>query len=200
MRSLQTRVPPPRSWCCVTARPGPRSSWSAGTKTRRSWAVRTCFPGAGRRRGRRCGRGLVRRRRARRDASSTASSNPRRSPITWPPHASCSKKPACCSPDVRTATFVSLAGAADHERLKQDRAAGARGQTTLRAVIEREQLRLALDALVLFAHWVTPPVDTRQFDTRFFMTRVPAHQTPAHDDTETTHSLWARPAMRSPSQ
>ena len=89
--------------------------------------------------------------------------------------------------------FVSLAGAADHERLKQDRARVHEAQTTLRAVIEREQLRLALDTLVLFAHWVTPPVDTRQFDTRFFMTRVPPHQTPAHDDTETTHSLWARP-------
>jgi hypothetical protein len=67
-------------------------------------------------------------------------------------------------------------------------------QTTLRAVIERERARLALDALVAFAHWVTPPVDTRQFDTRFFMARVPPHQTPAHDDTETTHSLWVRPA------
>jgi 8-oxo-dGTP pyrophosphatase MutT (NUDIX family) len=90
--------------------------------------------------------------------------------------------------------FVSLAGAADHERLKLDRPRVHGGQTTLRAVIEREQLRLALDALVLFSHWVTPPVDTRQFDTRFFMTRVPPHQTPAHDDTETTHSLWVRPA------
>jgi 8-oxo-dGTP pyrophosphatase MutT (NUDIX family) len=89
--------------------------------------------------------------------------------------------------------FVSLVGAADHERLKQDRVRVHDAQTTLRAVIERERLRLALDALVLFAHWVTPPVDTRQFDTRFFMTRVPPHQTPAHDDTETTHSLWARP-------
>jgi 8-oxo-dGTP pyrophosphatase MutT (NUDIX family) len=89
--------------------------------------------------------------------------------------------------------FVSLAGEADHERLKQDRARVHQARTTLRAVIEREHLRLALDALVLFAHWVTPPVDTRQFDTRFFMTRVPPHQTPAHDDTETTHSLWARP-------
>ncbi len=68
------------------------------------------------------------------------------------------------------------------------------GATTLRAVIEREGLRLALDALVLFSHWVTPPIDSRQFDTRFFMARVPPHQTPAHDDTETTHSLWARPA------
>ena len=90
--------------------------------------------------------------------------------------------------------FVSLAGPADHERLKQDRARVHGGETTLRAVIEREGLRLALDALVLFAHWVTPPIDSRQFDTRFFMTRVPPHQTPAHDDTETTDSVWARPA------
>jgi 8-oxo-dGTP pyrophosphatase MutT (NUDIX family) len=90
--------------------------------------------------------------------------------------------------------MVSLAGAADHERLKQDRVRVHDGQTTLRAVVEREGLRLALDALVLFAHWVTPPIDSRQFDTRFFMARVPPDQTPAHDDTETTHSLWVRPA------
>ena len=90
--------------------------------------------------------------------------------------------------------FVSLAGAADHDRLKADRPRVHGGATSLRAVIEREHLRLALDALVLFSHWVTPPIDSRQFDTRFFMTRVPPHQTPAHDDTETTHSLWVRPA------
>jgi 8-oxo-dGTP pyrophosphatase MutT (NUDIX family) len=92
-----------------------------------------------------------------------------------------------------TGAFVSLAGAEAHERFKQDRTNVHGGKTTLRAVVEREHLRLALDALVLFAHWVTPPIDTRQFDTRFFMTRVPPHQTPAHDDTETTHSAWARP-------
>lgn len=90
--------------------------------------------------------------------------------------------------------FVSLAGASDHERFKHDRT-GVHGHgTTLRAVIERERLRLALDALVLFAHWITPPIDTRQFDTRFFMARVPPHQTPAHDETETTHSVWITPA------
>ena len=90
--------------------------------------------------------------------------------------------------------FVSLADPADHERLKQDRPRVHGGEITLRSVIEREHLRLALDTLVLFSHWVTPPVDTRQFDTRFFMARVPPHQTPAHDDTETTHSSWLRPA------
>ena len=90
--------------------------------------------------------------------------------------------------------YVSLAGAGDHNRVEQDRARVHEGETTLRAVIEREGLRLALDALILFSHWVTPPIDSRQFDTRFFMTRVPPQQSPAHDQTETTHSLWVRPA------
>jgi len=89
--------------------------------------------------------------------------------------------------------FVSLAGAADHERLKHARHDVHAGTIAFRAAVERESLRLALDALILFAHWVTPPIDTRQFDTRFFMTRVPPHQAPAHDDTETTHSAWVRP-------
>jgi 8-oxo-dGTP pyrophosphatase MutT (NUDIX family) len=90
--------------------------------------------------------------------------------------------------------FVSLAGAGAHARFARDRVAVHGGETTMRAVMERERLRLALDVLVLFAHWVTPPIDKRQFDTRFFMTRVPPNQTPAHDDTETTHSSWLRPA------
>ena len=61
-------------------------------------------------------------------------------------------------------------------------------------MVRGEQLRLALDALVAFAHWVTPPIDVRQFDTRFFVTRVPPAQTPAHDETETTHGGWITPA------
>ena len=90
--------------------------------------------------------------------------------------------------------FVSLAGADTHERFRAWRHEVHDGSAALRSILERERLRLALDALVLFAHWVTPPIDTRQFDTRFFLTRVPPEQTPAHDDTETTHSCWATPA------
>jgi 8-oxo-dGTP pyrophosphatase MutT (NUDIX family) len=90
--------------------------------------------------------------------------------------------------------FVSLATPADRERFRQARDDVHDGTTTLRRVVEREHLRLAIDTLILFAHWVTPPIDTRQFDTRFFMTRVPPQQTPAHDETETTHSAWVRPA------
>jgi 8-oxo-dGTP pyrophosphatase MutT (NUDIX family) len=86
--------------------------------------------------------------------------------------------------------FVSLTGDDVHARFKAYRGDVHGGRSTLRDIVERERLRLALDALVLFAHWVTPPIDTRQFDTRFFMARVPPDQTPAHDETETTHSGW----------
>lgn len=89
---------------------------------------------------------------------------------------------------------VLLARTRTHERFVQDRADLHGGRATLRAIVERQGLRLALDGLVLFAHWVTPPIDTRQFDTRFFLTRLPPDQTPVHDDTETTHSTWMTPS------
>jgi 8-oxo-dGTP pyrophosphatase MutT (NUDIX family) len=79
-------------------------------------------------------------------------------------------------------------------RFTQYRADVHTGARSMRDVIEREHARLALDALLPFAHWVTPPIDVRQFDTRFFITRVPPDQTPAHDETETTHSTWVAPA------
>lgn len=68
------------------------------------------------------------------------------------------------------------------------------GRESLRSVAISQQLRLALDVLIPFAHWVTPPVDTRRFDTRFFVTRMPHAQTAVHDQSETTHSAWMTPA------
>jgi hypothetical protein len=56
--------------------------------------------------------------------------------------------------------------------------------------MEREGLHLALDALRPFAHWVTPPVDTRRFDTRFFIAHLPPDQEPEHDAAETVESVW----------
>jgi 8-oxo-dGTP pyrophosphatase MutT (NUDIX family) len=93
-----------------------------------------------------------------------------------------------------SARFVPLADAQTHTRFSGYRADVQGGLTPLRTVLETEGLRLALDALVLFAHWVTPPIDTRQFDTRFFMTRIPPDQAPVHDDRETTDSDWIAPA------
>jgi 8-oxo-dGTP pyrophosphatase MutT (NUDIX family) len=91
-------------------------------------------------------------------------------------------------------TFVSLAGPDVHDRFMTYRHDVHGGRRTLRAVLEQEELRLALDALVAFAHWVTPPVDTRRFDTRFFAARVPPQQTPAHEQAESTESTWTTAA------
>jgi 8-oxo-dGTP pyrophosphatase MutT (NUDIX family) len=93
-----------------------------------------------------------------------------------------------------TGQHVSLAARADHDRFKDHRAELNAGRRTLREIVETERLRLALDALVHYAHWVTPPIEIRRFDTQFFVTRVPAEQTPVHDDHEATDSVWIRPA------
>jgi 8-oxo-dGTP pyrophosphatase MutT (NUDIX family) len=69
------------------------------------------------------------------------------------------------------------------------------GRQTFRDVVESEGLRLAIDLLVPFAHWVTPPGDTRCFDTRFFAARLPTGQLPAHDGTEAIDSTWITPAQ-----
>jgi 8-oxo-dGTP pyrophosphatase MutT (NUDIX family) len=87
-------------------------------------------------------------------------------------------------------SFVSLAGADVHARFVRYRTDVHSGVLGLAALANRERLTLAPDALVLVAHWVTPPVDVRRFDTLFFVTRVPPDQTPAHDAAETTASVW----------
>ncbi len=78
----------------------------------------------------------------------------------------------------------------DDDRFGQYRQDLHSGVRTLRDVLEREDLRLAADALVVCAHWVTPPIGTRRFDTRFFAARLPAHQNPTHDDRETSDGYW----------
>jgi len=70
----------------------------------------------------------------------------------------------------------------------------AAGTLTIAAVARRESIRLALDALVYAAHWVTPDTEARRFDTRFFLAAVPPDQHAAHDDGETTHGEWMTPA------
>ena len=93
-------------------------------------------------------------------------------------------------------SFVSLAHPGHHQRFARYRADLHGGTRTLRDVVERERLRLALDAVVPWAHWVTPARETtRRFDTRFFIARAPEQQAPAHDETETTASVWIAPSV-----
>ena len=54
-------------------------------------------------------------------------------------------------------------------------------------------LRVALDAVMPFAHWVTPEIEIRRFDTRFLLARLPEGQAASHDDGETTALDWLTP-------
>jgi 8-oxo-dGTP pyrophosphatase MutT (NUDIX family) len=66
-------------------------------------------------------------------------------------------------------------------------------ERVLRDVLEEEGLRLALDAFLVAAHWVTPAGERIRFDTRFFVAVMPSAQTPSHDDSETTAGDWFTP-------
>lgn len=88
---------------------------------------------------------------------------------------------------------VLLARPAAADRLRGFRHQLATGALTLEELARRERLRLALDDLVAFAHWVTPEIEIKRFDTRFFVARVPEDADPVHDDGETTHSEWIDP-------
>lgn len=86
--------------------------------------------------------------------------------------------------------IVSLASIDIQARFERYRRDVHAGTQSFRAVVEGEGLRLALDELAVFAHWVTPPLDARRFDTRFFLARMPPEQTPIHDAAETIESAW----------
>jgi len=77
--------------------------------------------------------------------------------------------------------------------MAQREALGA-GTVRLLDLIQAQGWRLAADWLVYFAHWVTPPIETRRFDTRFFLAALPIGQVPMHDRREVTDGVWARPA------
>jgi 8-oxo-dGTP pyrophosphatase MutT (NUDIX family) len=69
-----------------------------------------------------------------------------------------------------------------------------RGSCTLVDFVAREQLRLACDQLVHFAHWVTPETLPKRFDTHFFLAAAPADHLAVHDGHESVDSVWIRPA------
>ncbi len=93
---------------------------------------------------------------------------------------------------------VLMARAADgtplsHEIAQHVRDGLAAGES-LGVLAAQHQLRLALDAFVALAHWVTPEDEPRRYDTRFFLATLPAGQTASHDAGETTELRWMRPA------
>lgn len=62
-----------------------------------------------------------------------------------------------------------------------------------RAAIREGGLLPAVDSLVPFARWITPPIRPKRFDTHFFVAAAPSGQSLAHDGSEAVDSIWIEP-------
>ncbi|MBV1905073.1 MAG: NUDIX domain-containing protein [Pseudomonadales bacterium] len=60
-------------------------------------------------------------------------------------------------------------------------------------ILKSNDLRLASDQLVYFAHWITPPMVPKRFDTHFFIAATPADHNLLHDGHESVDSIWITP-------
>ncbi len=67
------------------------------------------------------------------------------------------------------------------------------GGRHFRDILESESLELALDALIPFAHWITPSIMPKRFDTRFYIVAAPEDQIALHDGAESVDSIWINP-------
>ncbi|MBR0939147.1 NUDIX hydrolase [Bradyrhizobium jicamae] len=67
------------------------------------------------------------------------------------------------------------------------------GKITFQKVLADNGMVLALDALMPYAHWITPEGMPKRFDTWFFLAAAPPEQLGAHDGRESTDSIWVSP-------
>ena len=65
-----------------------------------------------------------------------------------------------------------------------------KAERTMLEVVHDENLELAFDLLVPFAHWITPEFMPKRFDTHFFLVAAPSDQLAVHDGYESVDSLW----------
>jgi len=79
-------------------------------------------------------------------------------------------------------------------RFAAHRRAVDRGERRLVDVCVEEGLRLDVDRIYEFSHWITPVGAPRRYDTRFFVAEAPDAQVPLHDDREVIDNLWVRPS------
>jgi 8-oxo-dGTP pyrophosphatase MutT (NUDIX family) len=66
-------------------------------------------------------------------------------------------------------------------------------QITLAEIAQKEKISFFPDALIPYAHWITPEFEKKRFSTRFFLAKLPPNQTPVADAIELTKSLWVTP-------
>lgn len=74
------------------------------------------------------------------------------------------------------------------------RASVDRGETPFLEVVRDLKVQLRLDALTVFARWITPAVMPKRFDTFFYSVTAPANQVAACDGHEAVDAEWIAPA------
>src|SRR3954468_18112521 len=67
------------------------------------------------------------------------------------------------------------------------------GNVSFLKVLADNELVLALDELIPYAHWITPEGMPKRFDTWFFLAAAPPEQLGTHDGKESTDSIWVSP-------
>jgi 8-oxo-dGTP pyrophosphatase MutT (NUDIX family) len=67
------------------------------------------------------------------------------------------------------------------------------GKVAFIDVVKELGVRLRLDALTVFARWITPTMMPKRFDTWFYAVRAPADQVAAADGREAVDAEWIPP-------
>jgi 8-oxo-dGTP pyrophosphatase MutT (NUDIX family) len=80
------------------------------------------------------------------------------------------------------------------ERLGRMRAEVEADSAVFLRMMREEGLRLTLDRLAPFAHWITPAFEPRRFDTHFFLAVAPERQVAHHDGREAIDHGWVSPS------
>jgi 8-oxo-dGTP pyrophosphatase MutT (NUDIX family) len=70
-----------------------------------------------------------------------------------------------------------------------------KGELDMLAFLKAEQLVLAMEDMVHFAHWITPDGMPKRFDTHFFLAPVPPGHDAVHDGWESVDSVWIAPEI-----
>ena len=82
---------------------------------------------------------------------------------------------------------------AAHRLVETYRTPLLKGETTFVDIVRGEELVLASDLMVPFAHWITPEIVPKRFDTHFLLIAAPIAQLGAHDGGESVEGLWITP-------
>lgn len=69
-----------------------------------------------------------------------------------------------------------------------------KGTVSFLDVIREQEVRLDLDALTVFARWITPVIVPKRFDTWFYLVNAPEDQLAACDGRETVDAEWIAPS------